>query len=84
MSWGCIGPNGVRKLAASNKPMNAENYVSLLQNNSIADVDPISGTADKPIIFQQDNASPQRDAYAKNIFLFKGLLFCLCQHKILI
>ena len=65
MFWGCIGPNGIGKLVVCDRTIKAEKYVSLLHDNFSANVESMFETADRPFIFQQDNAHRHRAAYTK-------------------
>ena len=85
MFRGCIGPNVVGVLVVYGRTINAEKYVCLLHDNLFANIESMFETADRPFIFQQDNAPPYRVAYTKllYIFLFEVFLFCHGQHKAL-
>ena len=73
MFWGCVGPTGVGKLVVCDRTVNAEKYVCLLHDNFFANVESVFGTADRPFIFQQDNAPPHRAAYTKIYLSLRGV-----------
>ena len=54
MVWGCMGWNGVGILAEVEGRMNAEQYVSILEDNLLPTMEN-SGIPEESIIFQQDN-----------------------------
>ena len=54
MVWGCMGWNGVGILAEVEGRMNAEQYVSILEDNPLPTMEN-SGIPEESIIFQQDN-----------------------------
>jgi hypothetical protein len=54
MVWECMGWNGVRILAEVKGRMNAEQYVSILEDNLLPTMEN-SGIPKESIIFQQDN-----------------------------
>ena len=43
---GCNGPNGVGKLVACDRTINADKYANLLHDNLFANVESMFGTAD--------------------------------------
>ena len=51
MVWGCMGWNGVGILAGVERSMDAEQYVSILENNSLSSMEN-SGIPKKSIMFQ--------------------------------
>ena len=73
MFWGCTGPNGVSVLVVCNRTINAEKYVCLLHDNLFATVEAMFGTADRPVIFLEDNAPRHRAAYTKLYFSLRGV-----------
>ena len=73
MFWGCVGPYGVGKLAVCDRTVNAEKHVCLLHDNLFANVESMFETADRPFIFQQDNAPPHRAAYTKIYLSLRGV-----------
>ena len=54
MVWGCMGWNGVGILAEVEGRMDAEQYVSILEDNLLPTIEN-SGIPAESIIFQQDN-----------------------------
>ena len=54
MVWGCIGPNGVGKLAICERSVNSKYYQEILENNLKPSVEMIYGERERPFIFQQD------------------------------
>ena len=67
MFWECVGPTGVGKLVVCDRTINAEKYFCLLHDNLFANVEPMLGTADRPFIFQQDNAPPTSSSIHRDI-----------------
>jgi transposase len=54
MVWGCMGWEGVGRLAEVEGKMNADQYVSILEDNLLPSMEE-SGFSAKDVIFQQDN-----------------------------
>lgn len=54
MVWGCMGWNGVGQLAEVEGRMDAEQYVSILEDHMLPSLEE-SGIPEEKVIFQQDN-----------------------------
>ena len=54
MVWGCMGWEGVGRLAEVEGKMNADQYVSILEDNLLPSMEE-SGFSAEDVIFQQDN-----------------------------
>ena len=68
MVWGCIGSNGVGKLAICERSVNSRYYQEILENNLKPSVEMIYGERERPFIFQQDNAPCHASKDTKNHF----------------
>ena len=64
MVWGCLGWEGVERLAEVEGKMNAEQYVEILENNLLPSMEE-SGISLKDVIFQQDNDPKHTSKRAK-------------------
>jgi transposase len=64
MVWGCMGWNGVRQLAEVQGKMNAEQYVSILEDHMLPSLEE-SGIDEEKVIFQQDNDPKHTSKRAK-------------------
>ena len=73
MCWGCIGPNCVEKLVVCTQKMNATKYVSQLQEHLAHSIFAIYGVENRPFIFHQDNAPPQRAKITKSYLDHEGI-----------
>ena len=72
MVWGCMGQNGVGIFVEMEGCMDAEQYVSILEDKLLPSMEKF-GLSKKSIIFQQDNnpkGSPKR---AQNWFKSQGI-----------
>jgi len=67
MVWGCMGWNGVGILAEVEGRMDAEQYVTILNDHLLPSMEE-SGIADEDIIFQQDNDPKHTSKRAKDWF----------------
>ena len=65
MVWGCMGWNGVGKLAKVKGRMDADQYVDILDNHSLPSMEE-SGIVEGGCIFQQDNDPKHTSKKAKN------------------
>jgi transposase len=65
MVWGCMGWNGVGRLAEVEGRMNAEQYVLILEDNLLPSMEE-SGIYWKDLIFQQDNDPKHTSKMAKD------------------
>lgn len=54
MVWGCMGWQGVGRLAEVEGKMDAEQYVAILEDHLLSSIEE-SGVGDEEVIFQQDN-----------------------------
>ena len=54
MVWGCMGWNGVGHLAEVEGRMDADQYVSILEDHMLPSLEE-SGISEEEVIFQQDN-----------------------------
>ena len=68
MVWGCIGPNGVGKLAVWERSVNSNYYQEIMHQNLKESVEIIYGVQNHTFIFQQDNA-PCHTAIATKKYL---------------
>ena len=64
MVWGCMGWNGVGHLAKVEGRMNADQYVSILEDNMLPSLEE-SGIPEEEVIFQQDNDPKHTSKKAK-------------------
>ena len=64
MVWGCLGWEGVGRLAEVEGKMNAEQYVDILENNLLPSMEE-SGISLEDVIFQQDNDPKHTSKKAK-------------------
>jgi transposase len=64
MVWGCLGWEGVGRLAEVEGKMNAEQYVDILENNLLPSMEE-SGISLEDVIFQQDNDPKHTSKRAK-------------------
>ena len=64
MVWGCLGWEGVGRLAEVEGKMNAEQYVDILENNLLPSMEE-SGISLKDVIFRQDNDPKHTSKRAK-------------------
>jgi len=67
MVWGCMGRNGVGILAEVEGRMDAEQYVSILEDNLLPSMEN-SGIPEESIIFQHDNDPKHFSKRAQNWF----------------
>ena len=72
MVWGCMGCNGVGILAEVEGRMDAEQYVSILEDNLLPSMEK-SGIPKESIIFQQDNDPKHSSKRAQNWFKSEGI-----------
>ena len=72
MVWGCMGWNGVGILAEVEGRMDAEQYVSILEDNLLSSMEN-SGIPKESIIFQQDNDPKHSSKRAQNWFETQGI-----------
>jgi hypothetical protein len=72
MVWGCMSWNGVGILAEVEGRMNAEQYVSILEDNLLPTMEN-SGISEKSIIFQQDNDPKHTSKRAKKWLESQGI-----------
>lgn len=72
MVWGCMGWNGVGILAEVEGRMNAEQYVSILEDNLLPTME-YSGIPGGSIIFQQDNDPKHTSKRAQKWLESKGI-----------
>ena len=68
MVWGCIGPNGIGKLAICERSVNSKYYQEILENKLKPNVEMIHGERERLFIFQQDNAPCHASKDTKNYF----------------
>jgi hypothetical protein len=64
MVWGCMGWNGVGQLAEIEGRMNADQYVSILEDHMLPSLEE-SGIPGEEVIFQQDNDPKHTSKKAK-------------------
>jgi len=64
MVWGCMGWNGVGHLAEVEGKMNADQYVSILEDHMLPSLEE-SGISGEEVIFQQDNDPKHTSKKAK-------------------
>ena len=64
MVWGCLGWEGVGRLAEVEGKMNAEQYVDILKDNLLSSMEE-SGISLEDVIFQQDNDPKHTSKRAK-------------------
>jgi hypothetical protein len=64
MVWGCMGWNGVGRLAEVEGKMNADQYVSILEDHMLPSLEE-SRISEEEIIFQQDNDPKHTSKKAK-------------------
>ena len=64
MVWGCMGWNGVGQLAEIEGRMNADQYVSILEDHMLPSLEE-SGLSEEEMIFQQDNDPKHTSKKAK-------------------
>ena len=64
MVWGCLGWEGVGRLADVKGKMNAEQYVDIMENNLLPNMEE-SGISLQDVIFQQDNDPKHTSKIAK-------------------
>ena len=67
MVWGCMGWEGVGRLAVVEGKMNADQYVSILEDNLLPSLEE-SGFFVEDVIFQQDNDSKHTSKKATKWF----------------
>jgi hypothetical protein len=72
MVWECMGWNGVGILAEVEGWMDAEQYVSILENNLLPSMEN-SGIPEESIIFQEDNDPKHSSKRAQNWFKSEGI-----------
>ena len=72
MVWECMGWNGVGILAEVEGRMNAEQYVSILEDNLLPSMEN-SGIPEESIIFQQNNDPKHFFKRAQNWFKTEGI-----------
>jgi DDE superfamily endonuclease len=72
MVWGCMGWNGVGILVEVEGRMDAEQYVSILEDNLLPSMEN-SGIPEESIIFQQDNDPKHSSKRAQNWFKSEGI-----------
>jgi transposase len=65
MVWGCMGWNGVGHLAEVEGRMDADQYVSILEDHMLPSLEE-SGISEEEVIFQQDNDPKHTSKKAKN------------------
>jgi len=64
MVWGCMGWNGVGQLAEVEGRMDADQYVSILEDHLLPSMEN-SGISTQKLIFQQDNDPKHTSKKAK-------------------
>ena len=67
MVWGCMGWEGVGRLAEVEGKMNADQYVSIFEDNLLPSMEE-SGFSAEDVIFQQDNDSKHTSKKATKWF----------------
>ena len=72
MIWGCVGWNGVGILVEMEGWMDAEQYVSILEDKPLPSMEN-SGVSKKSIIFQQNNNPKYSSKRAQNWFKSQGI-----------
>jgi transposase len=65
MVWGCMGWNGVGQLAEIEGKMDADQFVSILEDHLLPSLEE-SGIPEEQVIFQQDNDPKHKSKKAKN------------------
>ena len=65
MVWGCMGWNGVGQLAEIEGKMDADQFVSILEDHLLPSLEK-SGIPEEQVIFQQDNDPKHKSKKAKN------------------
>ena len=63
--WGCMGWNGVSQLAEIEGKMDADQFVSILEDHLLPSLEE-SGIPEEQVIFQQDNDPKHKSKKAKN------------------
>ena len=72
MVMGCMGWNGVGILAGVEEWMDAEQYVSILEDNLLSSIEN-SKISKQSIVFQQDNNPENSSKKAQNWFKTQGI-----------